>query len=260
MAALAELRDLALGIHPLILTEAGLGDRPSSRSPTGHRSTVTVDVDSERFPPAVEGAAYFVISEALANVTKYAEATTAMVRVRGHDDHLSIEVEDDGIGGADPRAGSGLRGLADRVAALDGTLDGREPESVAGRGSRRRSRPSALRRPPCQPCRSRPVSHGTIERMSTILIIDDDPRFRTQARDLLEADGFVVIGQAVDGASGLEAARSLRPDFVLLDIGLPDVEGFEVAHEPSRSIGPPPLVVLTSSRDARAYGPRLTER
>ena len=66
--------------------------------------------------------------------------------------------------------------------------------------------------------------------MSTILIIDDDPRFRTQARDLLEADGFVVIGQAVDGASGLEAARSLRPDFVLLDIGLPDVEGFEVAR------------------------------
>ena len=69
-------------------------------------------------------------------------------------------------------------------------------------------------------------------RMSTILIIDDDPRFRTQARDLLEADGFVVIGQAVDGASGLEAAQSLRPDFVLLDIGLPDVEGFEVAREP----------------------------
>ena len=77
-------------------------------------------------------------------------------------------------------------------------------------------------------------------RMSTILIIDDDPRFRTQARDLLEADGFVVIGQAVDGASGLEAARSLRPDFVLLDIGLPDVEGFEVARSLAID-GPPPL-------------------
>ena len=92
--------------------------------------------------------------------------------------------------------------------------------------------------------------------MNTILIIDDDPRFRTQAQDLLEADGFTVIGQAEDGASGLEAARSLRPDFVLLDIGLPDVEGFEVARGLAID-GPPPLVVLTSSRDARAYGRRL---
>jgi len=93
--------------------------------------------------------------------------------------------------------------------------------------------------------------------MSTILIVDDDPRFRTQARNLLEADGFDVIGQAVDGASGLEAARSLLPDFVLLDIGLPDVEGFEVARVLADD-RPAPLVVLTSSRDARAYGRRLT--
>jgi DNA-binding NarL/FixJ family response regulator len=93
--------------------------------------------------------------------------------------------------------------------------------------------------------------------MSTILIVDDDARFRMQARELLEADGFVVVGQAVDGASGLEATRSLRPDFVLLDIGLPDIEGFAVAHDLAAD-GPPPLVVLTSSRDARAYGRRLT--
>jgi DNA-binding NarL/FixJ family response regulator len=100
-------------------------------------------------------------------------------------------------------------------------------------------------------------AHGTMDRVSTILIIDDDPRFRSQARDVLEADGFDVIGQAVDGASGLEAARRLRPDFVLLDIGLPDVGGFEVARTLAVD-GPPPLVVLTSSRDARAYGRRLT--
>jgi DNA-binding NarL/FixJ family response regulator len=93
--------------------------------------------------------------------------------------------------------------------------------------------------------------------MSTILIIDDDPRFRAQASQLLEADGFVVVGHADDGASGLEASRSLRPDFVLLDIGLPDVEGFVVARELATD-GPPPRVVLTSSRDARAYGRRLT--
>ncbi len=92
--------------------------------------------------------------------------------------------------------------------------------------------------------------------MSTILIVDDDPRFRAQARDVLAADGFSVIGEAVDGASGLEAAQTLRPDFVLLDIGLPDLDGFDVARTLAAD-GPPPWVVLTSSRDARAYGRRL---
>ena len=92
--------------------------------------------------------------------------------------------------------------------------------------------------------------------MSTILIIDDDARFRSQAQDLLEADGFIVIGQAVDGASGIDAARSLHPDFVLLDIGLPDLDGFEVARNLALD-DPAALVVLTSSRDARAYGRRL---
>src|SRR6476620_4036915 len=92
--------------------------------------------------------------------------------------------------------------------------------------------------------------------MSTILIVDDDPRFRTQARAVLAADGFVVIGEAVDGASGLKAAQALQPDFVLLDIGLPDIEGFEVARALAVD-GQPPLIVLTSSRDARAYGRRL---
>ena len=92
--------------------------------------------------------------------------------------------------------------------------------------------------------------------MSTILIIDDDPRFRTQAEELLAADGFVVIGQAADGAAGLQAAHSLRPEFVLVDIGLPDLDGFEVARRLSVD-GWRPHVVLTSSRDARAYGRRL---
>ncbi|TAK01304.1 MAG: hypothetical protein EPO36_06035 [Chloroflexota bacterium] len=121
MTALAELRDLALGIHPLILTEAGIGPAVESladRTPV----EVTVDVGAERYPPAVEGAAYFLISEALTNVTKYANATRAIVRVRGSADQLNVEIEDDGVGGADSRSGSGLRGLADRLAALDGTL------------------------------------------------------------------------------------------------------------------------------------------
>ena len=132
LAALAELRDLALGIHPLILTESGLGEAVESLA---DRTSVdvAVDIGSERYSPAVEGAAYFVISEALANVTKYAKATTATVRVKGLDDHVSIEIDDDGIGGADPRSGSGLRGLADRLAALDGTMTIVSP---AGGGTR----------------------------------------------------------------------------------------------------------------------------
>jgi DNA-binding NarL/FixJ family response regulator len=93
-------------------------------------------------------------------------------------------------------------------------------------------------------------------RMNTILIVDDHAGFRLQVRALLEADGFEVIGEAADGASGLAAARSLRPDLVLLDIGLPDVEGFEVARRLAAD-GTPPFVVLTSSREASSYGPRL---
>ena len=92
--------------------------------------------------------------------------------------------------------------------------------------------------------------------MTTVLVIDDHASFRLQARAVLEADGFVVIGEAVDGASGLDAVRTLQPDIVLLDVGLPDLEGFEVARQLA-VMGSPPLVVLTSSREASAYGPRL---
>jgi DNA-binding NarL/FixJ family response regulator len=92
--------------------------------------------------------------------------------------------------------------------------------------------------------------------MNTILIIDDHSGFRVQARAILEADGFTVVGEAADGVSGLAAARSIRPDLVLLDIGLPDIEGFDVARELAVD-GPPPHVVLTSSREASSYGPRM---
>ncbi len=99
--------------------------------------------------------------------------------------------------------------------------------------------------------------------MITILIVDDHGGFRAQVRALLEADGFDVVGEAADGAGAIEAVRALRPSLVLLDIGLPDREGFDVARElvdtpaPGDVPGRPPLVVLTSSRDAAAYGPRI---
>lgn len=93
--------------------------------------------------------------------------------------------------------------------------------------------------------------------MTTILVVDDHPPFRAQARALLEADGFVVVGEAADGTSGLAAARSLRPDLVLVDIGLPDVDGFQVACELADS-DPDLHVILISTREAADYGPRLS--
>jgi signal transduction histidine kinase len=120
-AGLAELRELARGIHPAVLTERGLDPALQSlaaRAPL----PVSVSAVEGRFAPAVEAAVYFVVMEALTNVAKYASATAAEVTVEQVDGHVVIDVHDDGIGGADPAAGTGLSGLADRVAALGGRL------------------------------------------------------------------------------------------------------------------------------------------
>jgi DNA-binding NarL/FixJ family response regulator len=90
----------------------------------------------------------------------------------------------------------------------------------------------------------------------TVLIVDDHPTFRSFARDLLESEGFEVIGEAEDGASAIEAATSVRPDLVLLDVQLPDISGFEVV-ERLRGDDLPSAVVLTSSRDASSYGDQV---
>jgi DNA-binding NarL/FixJ family response regulator len=90
----------------------------------------------------------------------------------------------------------------------------------------------------------------------TVLIVDDHDGFRESARALLEAEGFAVVGDAADGAAALAATLRLRPDVVLLDVQLPDVDGFAVA-ERLAALSEPPRVVLISSRDAAAYGPRL---
>jgi signal transduction histidine kinase len=131
--SLAELRELARGIHPAILTDRGLQpalEALATRAPVH----VTLEADTpSRLPEPIEAAAYFVVSEALANVAKYAHATRASVAVRHENGHVTVEVADDGVGGADAAAGSGLRGLADRLAALDGTLTLQSPR---GRGTR----------------------------------------------------------------------------------------------------------------------------
>jgi signal transduction histidine kinase len=129
---LAELRELARGIHPVILSEAGLGPALASLA---ERSPIPVTVTAappDRLPPRVEETAYYVASEALANAAKHAHATAVTINARQHDGRLLVEVGDDGVGGADPN-GSGLRGLADRVAALDGHL---HTDSPAGEGTR----------------------------------------------------------------------------------------------------------------------------
>jgi DNA-binding NarL/FixJ family response regulator len=92
--------------------------------------------------------------------------------------------------------------------------------------------------------------------MRTILLVDDHGGFRSQARMLLEAEGCSVVGEAPDGRTAIATSRSLRPDLVLLDIGLPDMDGFDVARSLTCSDSPP-LVILISSRDAAAYGPRI---
>jgi PAS domain S-box-containing protein len=120
---LADLRDLAHGLHPAVLTDRGLEHALVGLS---RRASVPVELRTtlpERLPPAVESAAYFAACEALTNVAKYAQATYAWVTVERRAGHLHVEIGDDGVGGADPSTGSGLQGLRDRIAALDGTLE-----------------------------------------------------------------------------------------------------------------------------------------
>ncbi len=131
--AIGELRELARGLHPAVLSERGLGPALDSLA---ERSPVPVRVGSdlaERLPEPVEATLYFAVAEALTNVAKYAAASAAVVTVRRETEGVSVVVADDGLGGADPTRGSGLRGLVDRLAVVDGTVD---VESPPGRGTR----------------------------------------------------------------------------------------------------------------------------
>jgi signal transduction histidine kinase len=133
---LQELRELSQGIHPGILTERGLG--PALQE-LAYGSPVPIELSvpiEERLPEPVEAAAYYVVAEALTNVAKYASARSVSVRVGSRNGQAVVEVSDDGVGGADPARGSGLRGLADRVEALGGRLT---VESPPGEGTRLRA-------------------------------------------------------------------------------------------------------------------------
>ena len=94
--------------------------------------------------------------------------------------------------------------------------------------------------------------------MKRVLIVDDHAGFRTTARALLEAEGFEVVGEAATGDAGLRCAKELRPDVILLDVALPDFDGFEVASRLT-SNGSAPAIVITSSRDASDFGDLVTK-
>jgi signal transduction histidine kinase len=130
--ALEELRQLAHGLHPRVLAEAGL---PGALASLAEQAPVPVELaaPAAKLPAEVEAVAYFLCSEALANIAKHASASRVAISVTTGDGRVRVEVEDDGQGGADPAGGTGLRGLADRVEALGGTL---HVESPAGGGTR----------------------------------------------------------------------------------------------------------------------------
>ena len=136
MQALEELRELARGIHPAVLTDRGL---EAALEALAGRAALPVEIDcipDVELPPPVEAAAYYVVSEALANITKYAGASAVKVSIGQVDGYALVEVVDDGVGGADPTRGSGLSGLSDRVASLNGKL---VIESPPGAGTRIRA-------------------------------------------------------------------------------------------------------------------------
>jgi CheY-like chemotaxis protein len=250
-SAIDELRELAHGIHPAALTRDGLAAALrglAERAPV----TVAVAVAPERYPASVESAAYFVAAEALTNIAKYARASNARVTTSRRDSRLVLTVEDDGIGGARPSAEGGLAGLADRVAALDGTLT---VTSEPGEGTRIRAEiPLSASEPAAAATGSREPRHD-----ASVLIVDDDPKFRALAAIMLRERGFEVVGESTDAASAVEAALSLRPSAIVLDVNLPDRDGLWVADQ-LNDAGLGSRILLTSSTTSDVVSPGALDR
>src|SRR4029450_2169170 len=144
-----ELGRLAQGLHPRVLAEHGLTDALAVLA-KDLPLPVEIKVTGNQLPPPVAAAAYFVCAEALTNTAKHAAAARVTVAVTASDGRVRVEIAADGVGGADPARGSGLRGLADRVATLGGTL---QVQSVPGRGTH-----LAADLPPGHPARSQPAA------------------------------------------------------------------------------------------------------
>ena len=237
-SAIDELRELAHGLHPSALTRHGLAaavEGLADRAPV----PVVIDIADERYPESVESAAYFVAAEALTNVAKYARASTARVTTTRTESHLVLTVDDDGIGGARPSAEGGLAGLADRVAAVEGTLT---VTSEPGEGTHIRAEiPLSVPAPAAAA-----TEVGEPRHEGSVLIVDDDAKFRALAALMLRSRGFEVVGESTDAASAVDAAVSLRPSAIVLDVNLPDRDGFWVA-ETLNEAGIGARILLTSA-------------
>ena len=190
-AGIEELRELARGIHPAVLTQRGL--EPALQS-LASRAPLPVDVRArveERLPEAIETAAYFAVSEALANVVKHAGAGLVAVDVDVACGRLLIDVTDDGCGGASVDGGSGLRGLADRIGALDGRVS---IDSPPGAGTHLRVEiPLASRSGLPSPCPALPARRVNGLVISGALTLADAAALCERARRELERSGAAVL-------------------------------------------------------------------
>jgi PAS domain S-box-containing protein len=255
--AIDELRELARGIHPAALTRRGLAaavKHLAERAPVA----VSVEIADDRYPNSVESAAYFVAAEALTNVAKYSGALSARVSASRDAQQFVLTIDDDGIGGAVSSVDGGLAGLSDRLAALDGTL---LVSSPPGEGTHIRAE-IPLAGVPSTPAtiqderirdelaervvRASAPTEPLLAMPGSVLVVDDDAEFRVRAVRLLQSRGYKVVGEASDAASAIDAAASLRPSAMLVDVNLPDRDGYSVA-EALKESGIRPRILLTSS-------------
>jgi PAS domain S-box-containing protein len=242
--ALAELRELARGLHPAILADGGLDMALTSLAGRAPLPVEITGVPPGRLPEAVEVAAYYIVAEALTNVAKYSRASEARIHVERHGERVVLEVSDDGVGGADVRGGTGLRGLADRVEALGGRLAVHSPD---GDGTTLRAEipcqspdePRALRDNSIRAADDifATVKTPVVDRVGNdgplrVVVADDALLLRAGVTRVLQDAGFEVVGQAGDADGLMRHVRAHRPDVVVTDIRMPPThsdEGLQAA-------------------------------
>ena len=203
-AAIRDLRELARGIHPALLEDEGL---PAAVAALGRRASVAVEtrIDLDRrLPRHIEASAYFTVAEALTNAARHAGASRVDVSIRDLGDRLEILIADDGVGGADPGRGSGLAGLADRLASVDGRL---AIDSPAGRGT-------------TDPCRgATPMTTPDVPIRA--VVADDSAVIRSGVIRILEDAGIRVIREARTADELMSAVAEETPDLAVVDIRMP---------------------------------------
>jgi signal transduction histidine kinase len=205
--AIGEVRGLARGVHPTILTEAGLRaavDALAERTPL----PVTVDIPEKRYEPQLEATAYFVVAEGLTNVARYANAGEAHVTAVEAEGRLVVTVEDDGRGGADPTAGSGLRGLSDRLAAIDGRLTVTSPD---GGGTTIRAELPLAIRASSSTAAPPPAGPSALARVRAVPEARAVPRSQRRVRLSSPVVLFALLATAIAGVAVVAAIPGMQP-------------------------------------------------